>query len=177
MPMKASLAQNLFKFCPICGDGNFKFNKLGYFKCETCFFEYYLNSASAVAVIIEYPNNKILLTKRAINPGKGELELPGGFVNPNERVEYAVKREIKEELNLEIIESRFLCSYPNNYLFSGLNIYTTDLAFICNVSNPNAVKVADDVCDYIISSKEEIIYNKIFSESIKNIIKYYFNQI
>lgn len=46
--------------------------------------------------------NKILLIKRAYSPGKNKLDLPGGFVNKNETVEGAAKRETKEETGLEV---------------------------------------------------------------------------
>jgi ADP-ribose pyrophosphatase YjhB (NUDIX family) len=47
-------------------------------------------------------DNKILLGKRNINPGKGMWSLPGGYVNRAEKVEDAAIREIKEETNLDI---------------------------------------------------------------------------
>jgi ADP-ribose pyrophosphatase YjhB (NUDIX family) len=46
--------------------------------------------------------DKILLGKRNINPGKGMWSLPGGYVNRTEKVEAAAIREIKEETNLDI---------------------------------------------------------------------------
>lgn len=45
---------------------------------------------------------KILLVKRDIEPFKGFWVLPGGHVDYNERVEQAVKREVKEELGIRI---------------------------------------------------------------------------
>lgn len=44
----------------------------------------------------------ILLTKRAINPFKGYWHLPGGGLEFNEKIEDAVKRLAKKELDLEI---------------------------------------------------------------------------
>lgn len=46
--------------------------------------------------------NKILLVKRDIEPFKSFWCLPGGHVDYNEKVEQALKREIKEELGVSI---------------------------------------------------------------------------
>lgn len=46
--------------------------------------------------------DKILLIKRDIDPFKGFWVLPGGHVDYNEKVEQAIKREMKEELGTEV---------------------------------------------------------------------------
>ncbi len=46
--------------------------------------------------------DKILLIKRDIGPFKGFWVLPGGHVDYNEKVEQAIKREVKEELGTEV---------------------------------------------------------------------------
>jgi 8-oxo-dGTP diphosphatase len=50
-----------------------------------------------VAVIIEFPNNKILLVKRGTVVFKGYWALPGGRVDAGETAEETVVREVKEE--------------------------------------------------------------------------------
>jgi 8-oxo-dGTP diphosphatase len=54
------------------------------------------------AVIIE--NNKILLGKRSLDKKflPGYWTMPGGKVNPGEKLESAIKREVKEETGLKI---------------------------------------------------------------------------
>ena len=67
----------------------------------------YINpKATAGCVITE--KDKILLVKRANNPFLGYWGIPGGHIELFERAEVAVKREIKEELNIEII-LKFFC--------------------------------------------------------------------
>ncbi len=52
------------------------------------------------AVIVE--NGKILLVRRANEPNKGKWSVPGGLVRKGERLMEALKREIMEELGVEI---------------------------------------------------------------------------
>jgi bifunctional NMN adenylyltransferase/nudix hydrolase len=52
------------------------------------------------AVVIH--SGHVLLVRRRSQPGKGLWALPGGFVNPDERVKDAVIRELKEETRLKV---------------------------------------------------------------------------
>jgi ADP-ribose pyrophosphatase len=64
-----------------------------------------------VAVIIEFPDNKILLVKRATVVFKGYWALPGGRVDAGETVEQAVVREVKEETGLHVKTVRKIGEY------------------------------------------------------------------
>ena len=55
-----------------------------------------------VTVIIEFPENKILLVKRGTVVFKGYWALPGGRVNKGEYVEQVAIREVEEETGLQI---------------------------------------------------------------------------
>jgi len=55
-----------------------------------------------VAAIVEFPNGKILLIKRATVVFKGYWALPGGRVDAGENVEQALKRELEEETGLHV---------------------------------------------------------------------------
>jgi UDPglucose 6-dehydrogenase len=72
----------------------------------------WVNPALAINVIIE-DRNKILLIKRSFEPFKGLWSLPGGYVEYGERVEDAVKREVKEECGLHVKISQIVGVYSN----------------------------------------------------------------
>ena len=59
-------------------------------------------SGRTAVAIIEFPDNKILLVKRATVVFKGYWALPGGKVDAGETVEQAVVREVKEETGLDV---------------------------------------------------------------------------
>jgi len=52
------------------------------------------------AVIVK--DNKVLLIKRAGDPGRGLWSIPGGLVELGEKIKDAVCREVKEETGLDV---------------------------------------------------------------------------
>ena len=95
-----------WKYCPRCG-GKLKRDSKDAVRCQKCRAKYYSASAPGVAAIILDKENRVLLTKRAIDPGRGKWGIPGGFLNPGEHPVEGLKREIKEELEAEIEVEKF----------------------------------------------------------------------
>ena len=65
------------------------------------------------AVILQ--DDRLLIVKRGVEPGKGKWGLPGGAVDLGEEVREAVLREAKEEcgLDIEIIDDRPIDAVDN----------------------------------------------------------------
>jgi 8-oxo-dGTP diphosphatase len=61
--------------------------------------------------IIPFQGNKILLIKRNTIPFKGYWALPGGRMDPGERVEQTIVREVKEETGLDVTIVRKVGEY------------------------------------------------------------------
>ncbi len=166
----------VLKYCPRCGSNNFKPTSNKSFFCEDCLFHYFTNTAAAVAGIIENNKGEILLTIRGRDPEKGTLDLPGGFVDPGEKAEDALKREIKEELNLDIRIKSYFNSFCNEYLFGGLTYSTLDMVFICEVDDFTGINPGEDVADFVFKSKADINIIEIGLTSIKKVMFEYLNQ-
>ena len=134
----------LFSFCPKCGAKSFVEDTEKSKRCEACGFVYFMNpSASTVAVIVD-ERDRLLVVRRSKEPAKGTLDLPGGFCDCFETGEEGVRREVLEETGLEVIEARYLFSLPNMYRYSGLDIPTLDLFFLCKVAETTGAKAMDD---------------------------------
>ena len=58
---------------------------------------------SVTVDIILFRGDSVLLIRRAGHPSIGKLALPGGFVDPNETVEEAARRELLEETHVKEI--------------------------------------------------------------------------
>ena len=70
-------------------------------------------------------------------------------VDNDENAEEGMVREIKEETGLDIdpetVEYQF--SIPNVYHYSGMDIHTLDLFFLCHVTGEAVVKADDDAAE------------------------------
>jgi len=163
----------IFSHCPRCGQQSFEFDNSKKFTCSSCHFNFYINAATAVAVILEAPDGRIVLAKRKFEPKSGFYDLPGGFVDTMERVEDAVMREVFEELGISVTDMRFLASYPNEYVFKGISYYTCDMAFVCPNIDLNHLKPDDDVAEALVIHPRDIDYGIISFPSIVNILKSY----
>jgi NAD+ diphosphatase len=118
----------IFRFCPSCGAAEPDFLEGKRWLCRNCGFEYFHNVAAAAGVILERAG-KILLLERAMEPRKGKLGLPGGFVDPGERAEEALLRECREEIGWEPPSLSFIGSFPNSYEYGRVAYNTCDLFF------------------------------------------------
>lgn len=162
-----------FKYCPHCGSGNFKAVSNKEMRCGACGFDYFSNSAAAVAAIIHAPDGRIMLTRRAVEPWRGTLDLPGGFVDPDETAEEALQRELREELGAEIETCEYFTSTHNRYVYSGCSVATTDLAFICTITDYEKLTANDDIGDFAWYETSEIELDNIASPSIREIVGRY----
>lgn len=136
-----------FKYCPKCGSPNFKENNDKSKRCSDCSFNYYFNSSAAVVAVIENNKREILVARRANDPAKDTLDLPGGFIDMYETAEEAACREIKEETRLIVQSIEYLFSIPNIYLYSDFKVHTVDMFFKCKVDDFSELKAQDDVSE------------------------------
>jgi NAD+ diphosphatase len=133
--MKMSNYGSVLRYCPKCGAAALQSVGSKFVRCSACGFELYINNAAAVAALIPDSQGRLLITTRGKEPKKGAWDLPGGFVDPDESAETALKREISEELGLNVVSTRYLGSFPNRYEYMGVRYPTLDLGFVCQVAD------------------------------------------
>lgn len=162
--------KRVFRFCPRCGSNAFEPFGTKAHACADCKFELYTNASGAVVALIRNEKGEMLFTRRAFNPCKGMLDLPGGFIDPGETAEEALVREVHEELNVQIEKAVYKGSSPNEYVFSGLSVFTVDLIFECTVLDFSTLQVADDVISYEFHHVTPEILEQIGFSSIREIV-------
>jgi len=164
----------IFNYCPSCGAKDILFDGVKKFDCKVCSFTFFQNVAAAVAVILEY-DKKILLSRRGEEPGKGKLDLPGGFVDPKESAEDAVKREIKEELTIEIGNLEYLGSFPNIYEYKNVVYNVCDLLFYSRINKLPADFNRNEIEELILINPSEIPVDKVAFESTRMFLSHFCN--
>jgi 8-oxo-dGTP diphosphatase len=95
-----------YRFCPRCG-GVLEPRRLKPTEperpvCARCGFIVYLDPKIAVGTIIATPENRLVLVRRAIEPGYGKWVFPGGYVDRGEPLTQAAIREAREECGLDV---------------------------------------------------------------------------
>jgi ADP-ribose pyrophosphatase YjhB (NUDIX family) len=96
-----------YRFCPRCGAAlerrRLKSTDPERLVCVgACGFVFYIDPKIAVGTIIRTPADRIVLVRRAIDPGYGKWVFPGGYVDRGEPLTDAAIREAREECGLDV---------------------------------------------------------------------------
>jgi 8-oxo-dGTP diphosphatase len=108
-----------YRFCPACGGPletrSLKASDPDRLVCTACGFVFYLDPKVAVGTIITTADSRLVLVRRAIEPGYGLWVFPGGFVDRGEELTTAAIREAREESGLDVRLDRLvnIYSYPS----------------------------------------------------------------
>jgi NAD+ diphosphatase len=169
--MRSTDPAEVFRYCPRCGSGDFSLVTDRSFQCSHCGFHYFINASSAVAALILNAKGELLFTRRAVNPHKGKLDLPGGFIDPGESAEQALARELKEELSLEIRSLEYVASAPNEYIYSGFTVFTLDMAFRVIPHSLTGFIPKDDISGYEWILPTEVDFAELPARSMQYFVK------
>jgi ADP-ribose pyrophosphatase YjhB (NUDIX family) len=92
-------------------------------QCTACGRTVFFDPKLAVAVVIGF-GERILLQRRAIEPGKGQWTFPSGYVDRGEVIEAAAAREVQEEVRLAVQIDQLLGLYSAAGNPVALAVYT-----------------------------------------------------
>ncbi|HEX2957369.1 MAG TPA: NUDIX domain-containing protein [Chitinispirillaceae bacterium] len=161
-----------FTYCPKCGKESLNVLEQNGMICKSCGLKYYHNTAAAVAGIIVSPKG-IVMIKRAHDPGKGKLDIPGGFANYHETLEDALRRELFEELNISVTNYRYITSFPNEYQYAGITYFTIDTMFLVQWNETFTIVPNDEIdALYYVDDPQGIDFDTMAFQSTRKIFSY-----
>ncbi len=132
--------EDTYQFCPRCGTEHASPGAVP-FHCDQCDFAQFFGPVAAVGGLVTNDRGRLLLVRRARDPGKGLWGLPGGFVDRGETVEQALVREIWEETQLKVESMQLLMTFPNHYNYRGVISPVIDSFYVCQILDTSQLQL------------------------------------
>ena len=89
-----------------------------------------MKQIEVVAAVI-HKDGAYFATQRGYGEFEGMWEFPGGKIEPGESRESALKREIQEELGIDITVNKFLCTTDYDYSSFHLTMH----CYLCSIES------------------------------------------
>ena len=109
-------------------------------RCRFLIFDY----PRACAGTVVMKGDRVLMLRRAHLPKRGWLDIPGGFMEANETIENAARRELREETGLELGALRQLGIYWDRYYIRGFGYFPTLNFYFIGRWRSRTPRAADD---------------------------------
>jgi len=158
-----------FRHCPSCGSPTA--TGLNPLRCTGCAFTYYCNPTVSAGAFLSDGSGRWLVIRREKDPGQGLLGIPGGFIDLGEGALEALRREVREEVGLEIVDIGFLGSFPNIYLYKGVSYPVCDLLFTARAVQPELARELDGVAGLEWRTIESLQEAEFAFESMKQALR------
>ncbi|MBI3874953.1 MAG: NUDIX domain-containing protein [Verrucomicrobia bacterium] len=162
---------NHFHHCPKCGASASPPKAGTPFACGACGFVYFFNPAIATAAIVRRDDGRILLLRRARDPQRGKLTLPGGFMDYAETGEESVAREVREETGLTVTALEYFCSLTNEYPYKGVTYPVLDFFYVARVESFHVVADPSEVEAVCWLAPDEIDPGEIAFASVREALR------
>lgn len=160
---------NDYKYCPVCATELSSKEIEGRLRqfCDKCGWIHYKNPLPAVSCLVIDDDNRMLLIKRGVEPCLGTWCLPGGFMEADESLADAVKRELKEETGLDGVAGKIIGAHLHKNTIYG-PVLIIGLETVVTGGTLKAGDDAQDAAFFPISALPEIPL-----ESHSNLIRDY----
>lgn len=147
-----------YRFCPVCGaplaSRLLKAGDRERLVCTGCGYVLYLDPKIAVGTIIRSDDDRLVLVRRAIEPGYGKWVFPGGYVDRGEPLLEAARREAREESGLDIRLEGLVNIYSYAHRTPIIIVYAATIA--------GGTMCADDEClEVRLFGKDEIPWGEL----------------
>lgn len=129
------------KFCMTCGSAMESRDVDGTIRraCTECSFVHWGNYSIGVGALV-IKDEKMLLVRRAQEPGKGRWTNPGGYIEQHELIQDTIEREVLEESGVKAVVTRLVA--VRDLPRSIHNVYIAfEMDYISGEPQPDGVEV------------------------------------
>ena len=163
-----------YRYCPSCGGPlsarTLKSGDPDRLVCGTCGFIFYMDPKVAVGTIIRTDGARLVLVRRAIEPGYGLWVFPGGYVDRGEQILDAARREAREESGLEVRIDELV----NVYSYGG----TSPIIIVYTATMIGGALCTDDEClEARLFEPGEIPWTELAFRSTHDALQDYFRSV
>jgi 8-oxo-dGTP diphosphatase len=163
-----------YRFCPACGAPlaarTIKAGDRERPVCTRCSHVVYLDPKVAVGTIIRAVDNRLVLVRRAIEPGYGLWVFPGGYMDRGEEILEAARREAREESGLEVR----IDGLVNIYSYGG----ATPIIIVYAATMIGGELCTDDEClEARLFARDEIPWEALAFRSTRQGLEDYFRSV
>ncbi len=170
--------KQMFKYCPKCS-GKLEFRKedLKNPVCQDCGFKFYQNSKPTASALIYDEKGRVLLSKRSIEPHYGCWDIVGGFLEEGEDPKDGLRREVKEEIGVDIKIEDIVGIYIDKYY----NKKELDDSYTFNVYYASKIifgepKLLEEISELKWFLENEIPWDKLAFDNTKSALKDFFKK-
>lgn len=160
-------------FCRRCGKQMHATTPQTIFECDNGHVIYNM-MATGTDVLLFNTKGELLVIRRAIDPGKGMLDVPGGFSVLGETLEDTLAREIDEEVGIsadQYSELEYVTNGVDAYPYKGETFQVLVVVYRA-ILNDNVVPVArDDAMSYEFIPLDAINPDEFFSTSLQKALQ------
>jgi 8-oxo-dGTP diphosphatase len=137
-----------WRYCPRCASalefGPREGEGSAVLHCTSCGLVIYDNPAPTASALVLDQSGRLMLTRRAKPPAQEMWDVPGGFIEPGEHPEQAVRRELMEETGLTVEVGDRVGFFCDTYGDDGMP--TLNIVYRARVTG-GVERAADDVSE------------------------------
>lgn len=166
--------QEAYQYCLYCGS-KAELKDANHLACPNCKKKYFFSPSIGVAGFCRNRKGEIVLIERNIEPHKGTLGLPAGFVDIIDvSLEAALEREIFEEIGAKIKNIKYLSSHLTIYPFAGVDRPHMSTFWICDLVEDSNLNIqTSEISTAFFIYPTEAKLDKFGFESTKSAVKEY----
>ena len=153
-----------FHFCNHCGHSPLTLVSERQCLCPACGYSQFVTPTPAAVALVLDQEDRLLLMRRAHEPGMGRLGLPGGVIEPMETAEVSCAREVLEETGIDLPASayRYLGTHCNLYRFQGYTWPTLDIVFVARAESlASAYAVDGEASEIVVVPLHEVVLEEL----------------